>query len=237
MDHDPLRVVQRMLDFDLPRLLNAVDQAELALQEYEQGKRVTKATVPPSAPRRARMGDTPKPMSRQVKAVHPRYLRARWNDLQPELVRQLKADRSLILPGCRHLLSGNPGLRSGLATSVRQTLAERRKLADKVRAVRAEATRCQPVRQEFMTLCRLWDAHLEVQETILFPQALAEFTEEVSMIREGLDLAQGVDDIGSRLRSTAARRAATRDDTPPHAAEPVGVLGRLRALFDKPARA
>ena len=93
MDHDPLRVVQRMLDFDLPRLLNAVDQAELALQEYEQGKRVTKATVPPSAPRRARMGDTPKPVPRQVKAVHPRYLRARWNELQPELVRQLKLVR------------------------------------------------------------------------------------------------------------------------------------------------
>ncbi|TNE92613.1 MAG: hemerythrin domain-containing protein [Deltaproteobacteria bacterium] len=233
MEQDVVERIDKLANVDLVRLLDALEEADDALLEYEAGKRAPKATAAPP-PTRARHGSTAKPApQRAPRKVSPRRLRELWDGVRGPMVSHVEREQTLVLPGCRHICTGNDALRGGLKAPVRQMVAEHRQISEGVLAVRLEAALIEPVRREFLTVCRLWDEHVQEEEGLVFPEALSELTDEVSAYTGGVDRARDADDIGANLRLAALRRTAEppleRQEEPKQ-----GVVSRLfRGFWDK----
>ncbi|MCO4748348.1 MAG: hypothetical protein KC912_26375 [Proteobacteria bacterium] len=227
MSDEVVERIRRLMDVDLVRLLDAIEEADDALLQLEAGKRVAKATASPPPPRR---GEKAAPVKRAPRKANPRRLREAWDAVQERLIEHIERERSLILPGCLHVAEGMSSIRGGLQTPIRQMVVEHRDLGDAVLAVRLECARVELVRREFLLVCRLWDEHVDTEETMIFAESLADLTDEVSAISRTLDLNRGADDVGARLRLAAARKAVEQPEPKP---EPTGVMGRLRSLWGR----
>lgn len=236
MSADVVARIDRLAKVDLVRLLDAVEAAEQALLEFEDGRRKVKSTPAPAPKRTYGTQAAPPPKKTKVqRVVTPRRVRELWDEIRGPICSHVERERTLVLPGCRHVVSGNEALRGGLKAPLRQMVMEHRQISEGVTALRLEAARTEPVRNEFLAVCRLWDEHVDDEESVVFPEALAEVTDEVTAFTSRLEMSRDADDISSNLRDIGRQRTA--EPAPPReesvAPRPEGMFSRLFRVWER----
>lgn len=227
MSEDVLARITKLAEVDLVRLLDAVEEADDALLEFETGRRVAKSTAAPAPPRHGKKAEPP----RAPRVVSPRPLREAWEAIRGQIVSHVESEQKLVLPTCKHIVGGHDALRGGLRVPLRQMITQHRTISEAVLVVRLEAARVEPVRREFLTVCRMWDEHVQEEESLIFPEALAELTDEIDLISTNYNLVSDADNIGARLRLAAVRNTALAEAK--EEAEPESMMGRFRRFLKR----
>lgn len=226
LSDDLMERIDQLLAVDFGRLLDAIEEADEALLDFEAGKRVHKPTATPAPVSRRGQRKTPEPRAPRI--ASPRRLRAAWDEIRGQVLTHIETERTLVLPGCKHVVEGLDQIRGGLMAPVRQMVADHRTIDHGVLTVRLEAARVEPVRREFLLVCRLWDEHVQAEESFIFPESLAEMTADVPVISATFNRQQNADEVGARLRLAAARKSAEAPEP-----EAAGLVGRFFSFLGK----
>lgn len=208
--------IREILRKDLRALAFTLQQADLALQELELGKR--KWSEEPPAPPPAKGKEEPR--SRRTRYRGTAGVQKVWNQLEPALEAHIARESDHVLPMLAEIAAGNRDLKPKMRGPINQMLVEHTDLLQLVRSLRNEIRDADPIRHEMNTLCKRIEEHVRDIEGEVFPGALGELTEETDLIMDLRNAHTTPDDIVKALRERAGEQAIEVE-------APRGVMAKL----------
>ena len=209
-------------------LANAIGDCDAALQELDDGKRewpVPKASVAP-APKRGAKAVEEKQQTRLTNARSTKRLHESWDALKPVLEAHIARETEDVFPMCELVVAG-VGREDDLRALVKEMLADHEQLKRLLATVRVEVGAVEPVRSEFLQMASLVDEHFHKTEGLIFPEALGQLQEEVSVMVALKNRQASADSISKSLRRS---RPAPEPEPEP---EPTGIMAWLGKILPR----